>query len=233
MHFLMLGQAGRYRAPTMELAKLVYSRHARPNSLADLCGEDLATLEQQYKEWLRPDPSQFKFLTLAPQRTELALGFCPVDSSVGEVLGDCVNLNWLQLSRTRVDDRIGPYLERLVKLRQLFLDQTLVTDNVIPHLAGLANLEELDLAGSGVTDEGLRQIGQMKSLKVLWLGETKVSDAGMAFLSGLSSLEFLDTANTKVTEVGWQRLQSQLPHLKPIASQAAGRSPNLGQGPGK
>jgi hypothetical protein len=215
MHFLMDGDHGRFRAPVLQLARLVYAKRAKPESLAELCGVDLRTLEERYKAWLPVESSEVaQFLTLAPQRTELALGFSDLDSNATAEIAACTNLDWLQLSRTRVDDRVGPVLENLSKLRQLFLDQTQVTDRVLPHLARLANLEELDLAGTGITDEGLLQIGRLSRLKVLWLGSTKITDEGLAHLSQLHELQMLDTSQTAVTDAGLKKLKSQLPQLR-------------------
>ncbi len=214
-HFLMSHENGKYRSAMLQLVKLIYQRRAKPNSLAELCGVPAEQLEREYKQFLTVERDNVNQFLFEPQRrTELALGFSNVDSSVGPTIADCKGLRWLQLSSTNVDDAIGPILGQLVKLEQLFLDKTQVTDETLASLSKLTNLEELDLAETLITDEGMTHIAKLTGLKALWLGGTQVTDRGLEQIASLKNLQLLDVKGTAVTPDAIQRLKKQLPQLK-------------------
>jgi hypothetical protein len=214
-HFLMSDGGGRYRSAMLQLIEAVYQRKAKTDTLAVLCGKSTAELEEEYREFLTVDRDQVvQFLFDGPRRTELALGYSNVDGSIAAALRECVNLRWLQLSRTHVDDSIGPALESMSHLKQLFLDQTDVTDQILPALLNLDRLEELDLADTKITDAGMAIIARMTQLKALWLTGTSVTDEGLAQLEALSNLQLLDVRRTNVTAEGESRLRRRLPQLK-------------------
>lgn len=214
-HFFMTAQQGRYRAGFLDLIDRIYQRRAKLDSLSELSQSSDAELESQYQSFLTVDPDIVKLHLSQPEsRTELALGFSDVDSSIGPVLDRCPNLQWLQLSSTSVDDEIGPVLSRLSKLTQLFLDRTQITDRCLQDLETMTALEELDLADTAISDEGLASIGKLTNLKALWLSGTRVTDDGLTALTGLTHLQLLDVRRTEVTAEGMQNLKRHLPQLK-------------------
>ncbi len=214
-HFLMSDSKGKYRTAMLQLIELMYQRRAKLDSLEKLCAVPLAQLESEYQQFLTVDLDNVKtFLSDANRRTELALGFSNVDSTLGPLIGQCEQLRWLQLSRTAVDDEIGPALGKLKKLEQLFLDRTQVSDKIVTHLVGLPQLEELDLADAKVTDEGMGTIAKMTGLKALWLGGTQITDRGLEQLASLQQLQLLDVQRTQVSPEGLRRLKQRMPQLK-------------------
>lgn len=211
-HFLM---SEKYRPAMQQLIQLVYQRKAKLDSLETLCSATHSQLEAEYKQFLAVDGENVKsHLTDPRRRTELALGFSNIDSSIGPALAECRHLRWLQLSRTAVNDELFPALGQLTELEQLFLDRTGVTDKILSGVSQLSRLEELDLADTQITDDGLREIAKLTGLKALWLGGTAIGDAGLEHLSSLTQLQFLDVQRTQVTPEALRRLKQQLPQLK-------------------
>lgn len=213
-HFLMASQNGRYRPIVIPFLKLMYQRRAKLDSLEKLSGESTDGLESQYKEFLKVDPENVRlFLSAAGRRTELALGFSDIDSSIGPTIAHCNQLRWLQLSATRVDDELGPALRQLTRLEQLFLDHTNVSDRLLESLVELTDLEELDLAYTRVTDDGMKFVAGLPRLKALWLSGTKISDEGLRHLESLQQLQLLDVQGTEVSPQALRKLKQYLPQL--------------------
>jgi hypothetical protein len=201
-HFLMDGAGGRYRHPTIELIKAIYSGRVALDTLPRLTGQTFGQFDEQYPVFLADvgDEDLADYLMPPERLTALALpGTRVTDAGIAH-LADCRNLTWLDLAGTRVSDAGIGELGQLRQLERLSLRQTAITDAALSTVGKYSGLDDLNLAQTGVTDRGMLDLRGLRNLTAIWLEQTAVGDDGVAALSRLGRLEVLDLAATKITD---------------------------------
>ncbi|MDP6446368.1 MAG: DUF1570 domain-containing protein, partial [Pirellulaceae bacterium] len=212
---LMDAADGRWRKPLIKYLIAVYAGRDDEQTLAELIGRPVASLEGPYKQFLfqvsddavvnRPGKGEL---------VNLALSSTGIGDRAIQSLAPERRLIWLDLTNTAVSDRSAATLAQLTNLQQLNLEGTRITDATLRAIGGLRNLEELDVSGAAVTDDGLAHLKQLASLRVLWLAGTDVTDDGLRHLRGLKQLETLQVGGSQITRAGLDELRRHLPKLK-------------------
>jgi tetratricopeptide (TPR) repeat protein len=216
-HFLMDGQAGRFRPAVCRLLTQIYQGRDTPDALPNLTGQSWDELEEAYQRFLNVTDDDLAAIP-SPQRVrELSLGHTSVTDRGMEHVARCTQLRWLDLSYTAVTDAGAAWLDRCTQLRQLFLEGAKLTAASLPTVARLAQLEELDLSRLPLTDDSLAPLARLKNLKVLHLSGCPITDEALAHLRGLKQLEQLDVSGTQVTPQGLAQLRRSLPRLRQAA----------------
>jgi len=213
-HFLIDGQAGRYREPFVDLLTSIYRGEDAVDSLSTATGQPLAALDQQYRAFLNVTDEDLAGITNPENIRNLSLGRTSVTDKGLAHLAGCKNLQWLDLSLTATTDDGLKHFAAASGLKQLFLEGTKVTDTSLPLIASFKQLEELDLANLAITDEGLAAIANLRTLKVLYLTGSPITDEGLAHLRNLKQLQQLEKEGTKITPEGLKKLQAVLPKVK-------------------
>jgi hypothetical protein len=200
---------GGLREATWRMLIKIYAGRDRADLMESESGYNAEQLQAAYQAWLpisvgatQPD------LSLARERSELAVGFSPLSDAHVERL-QAPALRWLQLTKTRVTD-VG--LEAIARhhrrLEELYLDQTPVSDQgVIPLLRANPNLQALDLAGTQITDATVVACRDLPQLEALWLTGTAVTDACVPQLLALPKLQQLDVQGTQISPAKQQELR--------------------------
>ena len=117
--------------------------------------------------------TRLKTLKLTP-----ALGTNQITDAGLANITELVNLESLELSRTRVTDAGLVHLQKLAKLKNLALRGTQITDGGLAHLERFTQLQQLDLRNCRkLTHDGVLQLRSLNTLKKLNL-PTQISLAG-------------------------------------------------------
>jgi len=213
-HFLIDGQAGKYRESFVDLLTAIYRGEDAADSLSTATGQPLAALDEQYRAFLNVTNDDLAGIARPGSIRNLSLGRTSVTDKGLAHLAGCKNLQWLDLSLTAATDDGLKHFAAASGLKQLFLEGTKVTDASLPLIAGFKQLEELDLSNLAITDAGLAATANQRTLKVLYLTGSPVTDAGLAHLRNLKQLQQLEKEGTKITPEGFKKLQVVLPKLK-------------------
>ena len=88
----------------------------------------------------------------------------------------------LNLGRTHIGARAGEVLGQLMCLQRLDLRETAVTDACLQAVAKLPHLQSLNLFGTQVTDAGLQALGACTTLRQIYVWQTPVSANGVVTL---------------------------------------------------
>lgn len=213
-HYLMDGQEGRYREPTLRLLRSLYEGRDTAGGLEMLLGVSPAEFEQEYLSYLQVTDDDLARLTGPERIRNLSLGRTSVTDRGVRHLASCQNLLWLDLSLTKTTDIGLAAVKDRSSLRQLFLEGTKISDESLKLIGKLSDLEELDLSSVPITDEGLAPLSRLTKLRVLYLTNSPISDAGLSHLKELAALEKLEVTGTKVTPEGLAQLRAVLPKLQ-------------------
>lgn len=212
-HLLMDGEAGRYRAGTIEYLAAIYRGVDDETTLTGSLGAAPTEIDGKYAAFLNVTDGDFSY-DLAPQAwTNLGLGHTQITDNALPVLRRATELTWLDLTDTNVTDAGVSHLKPLTKLRQLTLEGTGISDRSLAIAGELTSLEELDLSRTAVTDAAMSQLGRLKNLKTLWLTGTAVTDAGLRPLADLTRLERVELTGTATTAAGREWLKQRRPNI--------------------
>jgi hypothetical protein len=213
-HFLMHYDGGRYRPAMIDYLRMVYAGRDDAGSLSRLVGAPLATLDDQYSQFLQVTDDDLAHLAHRRGLSKLSLGHTAVTDAGLAHLDTISDLQWLDLAGCAITDETIHRLRGARQLRELSLEHTKITDAALDTVGRLSGLEQLDLSYTPVTDEGLAQLAGLTKLMDLWLTGTQITDAGLAHLHRMKDLGMLEVSDTRVTPHGVQQLQRRLPSLK-------------------
>ncbi len=187
MDMLMNDQDGALEPKLIEFLQQVYKgRKIRPGTFEALMGLTYPELDRRYREYLRVDPDRVaNHLSLPLTRTELSLAGSQLNDRGYTAIGQCHNLNWLDLSQNRLSSTQLVKLKDCQKITQLFLTECQLEPGALQILGQFALLNEIDLRGSSVTDRQLLELQSLKSLNSLRLDSTRVTPDGIARLKQL------------------------------------------------
>lgn len=217
-HFFIDGHGGKYREAFVDLLTAIYRGEDAADSLTKATGQPLATLDQQFREFLNVTDADLAGVTNPENIRNLSLGRTSVTDQGLSHLAGCKNLQWLDLTTTATTAEGLKHFAAASGLKQLFLEGTKIADASLPLIAAFKQLEELDLANLAITDDGLTAIANMRTLKVLYLAGSPITDAGLVHLRNLKQLQQLETDRTKITPDGLKKLRAALPKLKSLPS---------------
>eukprot|EP00796_Vickermania_ingenoplastis_P003929 gene3929-2797_t len=132
----------------------------------------------------------------------LDLSHSPIDASSVQVLSMCVNLQYVNLSRTSSLTSIEG-LEDLPHLREIHVAHTQIAS--VNCLGNAPSLERLNAAHTHIEDEGIAELHRAKQLQLLDLTDTQVSRVG--HLHRCPCLKVLLLTSTLVSSHGLQGLE--------------------------
>ena len=212
---LMNGDQGAMEPKLTEFLKIIFAgRKIKAKTFETIMGYSYEELDQNYRNFLRVDGDQVaKFLSLPLTRTEMSLAGAKIDEDGFKALGECHNLNWIDLSNNTITATGIARLANCKQLNQLFFTESRLERGSLKACAIFPKLDELDLSGSSVVDPQLVELAGLQGLTSLRLTATQVSDAGLVALEKLPNLRSLDVSRSKVTDAGIARLKQRLPNL--------------------
>ena len=214
---LMNDEAGAMAKDVTDFLRLIYAGKLRPGSFEKIVGKSWSELDQRYPEFLSVNAEQVKSHLSQPlTRTELSLPNGQLDLEAFEAIGQCHNLQWLDVSRNLVNAPHVMALNDCDQLNQLFLVGCVLDSAAFRAMQNLASLTELELSGSNLNDEHLTELAKLSDVTTLRMTATSVSDFGIRKLATLRALKQLDVSQTNVTEAGIQDLQRSLPNLQVV-----------------
>ena len=108
--------------------RLVSRARIKPGKFEEVMGKSNEELDKQYDSFLRVTSKQVeKHLARPASRTELSLTSADLKPAAFDVIGKCVNLNWLDLSANTITAADLMKLKGCQRLHQLFLTQCILT----------------------------------------------------------------------------------------------------------
>jgi len=203
---------------------------------------ELRDLDLSYSRLADPELS---FLERLPAIRSLDVNDTNITPGAFCAVAGCPSIKYLYAMRTRVDDSSMSAIASLPELRKLYLDGTAIGDSGLITLRQARQLEVLSIEDTHVTDSGvsslvkclphlkclrlrrcpvgpqtMREVGKLPGLTSLNLEGTQVTDEDLVWLGGLKKLEELDVANTNVTAGAVAALNSKLPALESLRTDA-------------
>jgi len=212
---LMNDASGAYEQRLTEFLRLVYKGRLKKGAFSKIIGKANDELDAQYKQYLNVEAKQVEqFLSLPELRTELSVPGANLNSTTFETIGQCVNLNWIDLSQNQIGAGDLAKLKNCSKLHQIIMTECRFEPDSLRGLELFPILDELDLSGSQVKDFQLANFGNLKSLRSLRLIATDVTDQGLQHLAKIRTLQSLDVSRTRVSNQGIMNLKAALPNLQ-------------------
>jgi len=211
-HFFMDGDGQAMRRPFIAYLRTVYRGLGKPETLSGEVGEEYASLDQQYRQFLDVTDRDLAFVDRNCR--SLCLGHTSVTDAGLALRTEWERLRWLDLSFTAATDAGLASFAAAPRLDQLSLEKTRISARSLDTVAQFRELEELDISQTDIGDQALGKLAGLARLKILWLTGTRVTDEGIQQLAALRGLEQLDVQGTAVTAAGLARLKERLPNLK-------------------
>lgn len=160
VQLLMTADGGQHRDGLVSFLRMLYAGRLKADAWDRAVKLKLEKLDGAYASFLAVGPEELKLHFLDPGRVrELALNLAPdaepLDDEAFAALGQCGNLEWLDLSGQPVNEARMASLASCTALRRLFLTGCKVDDAVLPEIGKLPGLAELDLGGAAVAEAPL------------------------------------------------------------------------------
>ena len=177
-HYLMDSDHGSMQKPLTQFLELAYRGRLKTGVFEKLIGKSFDQVETEYESFLKVKPEQLATLAAAGEREELMLIGTKLQEDSLALVGDCVNLQWLDLSGCDVRGERLRYLKSCTKLRQLFLTGSRLDDDAVEIISKLP-VGEIDLSGSNLSDAQLDVLIGSKALKTLNVASSRVTSHGV------------------------------------------------------
>lgn len=124
-------------------------------------------------------------------------------------------LRWLDLSFLEVTSQDVVRLVRSpLQLDQLNLERTRINDALAPWLQGAKNLTEVDFSLTRIGDASLAAIPPTAPLRTVYLTGTEVTAAAIRNLGQLATLQQIDLQRTPIDAQELDSLQKKFPHIE-------------------
>lgn len=216
-HMLMSDQRGMMQPDINAFMKAIHKRNVDPDSLTKLLGRSYDQLDEAYAEFLVADSATVEKYLLQPKsRTEMALPNADLSVKAFEMIGQCENLRWLDLTGNRISPAAVSGLAGCKNLKQIFLTACPIERAAYASLRLLPSLEEIDLTASSVVDDDIATLAMSTQLKVLRLANTRVTDKSLRSLSKMRTLQTLDVSRSGVSDNAILTLKGLIPNLRVI-----------------
>ncbi len=212
---LMNDEAGAHEKQLIEFLTLVYKGRVKPGRFEKLIGKKFSELDARYQEYLFVKSEVVERGLDKPEAiTELSLPGAELRTPAYQSIGECVNLNWLDLSRNGITLNQLTELANCKKITQLILTECRFQSDSLRGLELFPLLDDVDLSGSSVQDAQLASFRNLKTLKSLQLTATAITDQGLMQLAEVPRLESISVARTRVTPAGIANLKVRRPLLR-------------------
>ena len=180
---LMNSDHGALQPKLNQFLKIMYQGKVKPGRFQSAIGKTFLQLDEQYVDFLKIQPSEVtRFLIRPDLKTELSLPGVNLTLEAYEVIGQCVRLNWLDLSGNRLPGGCFLKLDRCQQLNQLFLNGCQLEEGALLGISSLGSIREIDLSGSSVSNRDLAALAKATQLKSLNITRTRVTDEGIEIL---------------------------------------------------
>jgi hypothetical protein len=212
---LMNGENGRLQQPLIQFLKLIYRGRVKPGAFEKIIGNSFDELDEKFVTHLSVSSDVVEKHLIRPRsRTELSLPAAKLSPAAFDAIGQCVNLEWLDISKNEIRSADLARLKSCNQINQLFLNGCRFEENTLRELLLFGKLDELDLSGSSVRDSQLATFKNLRNLKSLSLSATGVTDKALIHLADVKSLRTLDVTQTEVTNQGIENLKASNPNLQ-------------------
>lgn len=217
VHMMMDSRNLDLQQPLVNIMKIIHKGRLRPGSFQRLLGRTFAELETEYNEFLKVSRRDVDKRIESPEtREELSLPNADLSDESFEVLGECVNLQWLDLAGATLTKKRVLELKKLDSLRKLFLRRTSIEPGALKLLDQLASLQELDLSASSISDSDLNALLSLPGIESLQVANTRVTDAGLVTIAKMPSLRELDVRNLKLSPQALQQFSRARPNVQVV-----------------
>ena len=214
-HMLMNDENGAYEERLGDFLKFVYKGRLKPGTFEKIIGKSFEELDLQYLQYLVVDSNMVERRLHKPEKlTELSLPAANLSLAAFEAIGECKNLNWLDLSKNSISLSHFSQLKQCQKINQLILTDCRFQLDSLRGLEFFPALDDIDLSGSSVHDAQLTHFRNLRSLKTLQLTGTGITDAGLMQLATVPNLKEVDVSRSRVTDAGIANLRAVRPGLR-------------------
>ena len=131
--------------------------------------------------------------------TELYLSSSGLTGSIPTVIGNLINLEYLNLRSNQLTGSIPPEIGNLINLEYLNLRSNQLTGSIPPEIGNLINLEYLHLRSNQLTDSIPPEIGNLINLNTLILGYNQLTGEIPPEIGNLTSLDYLYLSTNQLT----------------------------------
>jgi hypothetical protein len=133
--------------------------------------------------------------------------------SLLKTVGECKQLEYLDLGGTLITDQGLADLSGLDKLRSVSLEATPVTDAGLKAIGQMKSLEILKISRTKINGSGFQDLAEMKKLKMIEATECKLTDDCLTYLADIKPLEMLIPSGTKFSPAALSELRKKKPKL--------------------
>lgn len=145
-----------------------------------------------------------------PKLENLHLGNLDLSDDDLRLIATKLNLDWLNLTKTKISAQGLAELAAARRLTGLALHGPEFNNNTIRGLADLTQLTHLQLIRTDITSAGFASLSQKKRLRRLdvWGDVVLIGDNEMTHLAKLTMLEHLEVTPSAISDVGLKHLQN-------------------------
>jgi len=163
---LMNENHGQYQSDFVNLLQFVYHRQAPPKSFQNKLKLSFAQVDQMFINFLKVGPDEVsKHLSKPETRTFLSFSKAKLTNGDYQKLGECGNLNELDLSGQMLNKNDVQPLSNCPALHQLILVRCEFGPGALLELSKLPGLTEIDLRGSKIDTTQANEISRLRQLK--------------------------------------------------------------------
>ncbi|MEZ6095990.1 MAG: hypothetical protein R3C03_17500 [Pirellulaceae bacterium] len=216
-HFLMDGENGARRSPTIELLELIYRGRFKPDKFAEVMGASTQELDTGYASFLKVPSDEVSQFLLSPDSViELYLPMSPLELDAFESIGRCRNLESLDISGSELTSERIRAIAACAQLDQIFAVGSNVAAGTVRQLGQFENLRSLDMTLAKFDREAILEFDSLDGISQLALAYSNINDNAIPHLTKLKNLQSLNISKTQISEAGKTTLRNALPKLKLI-----------------
>ncbi len=202
-HMLMDSRKYDLQPVLIDFMKTIHKHKVPPGAFEKLIGRSLDQLDKDYLEYLKVSNRDVeKRIENIASIAALAAPDANLGDGAFDVLGECRNLRWLDITGCEFTKKRSIKLSRLDLIQELFLTASTIEPGSLKILNQMAGLRELDLSSSSVEDDQLGELQKIPNLQVLQIANTRVTDAGLLKIAKMPALKILDVTGAKVSAQG-------------------------------
>ena len=216
-HMLMDSREYDLQPVLIRFMKQIHQRKVGPEVFEKMIGRPYDELDEDYLKFLKVSSRDVeKRIENTGTISELAAMDAKLRDSAFEVIGTCINLRKLDVSKANFTKERAVKLQRLDLLREIFLNACVLEPGSLRPLGQLAALRVLDLSNSSINDGQLDELLKIPNLQVLQIANTRVTDVGLRKIAKLPQLRAIDVTDAAVTEAGIASFQQVRSDVKVV-----------------
>lgn len=214
-HMLMDSREYDLQPVLIRFMKLIHQRKVKPATFQAMIGRTYEQLDEDYAKFLKPTNADVeKRIENTGTIAELAAMDAKLRDSAFDVIGTCINLRKLDISKSNFTKERALEFQRLDLLEELYLNACVIEPGSLKRLGQLASLRELELSNSSIDDALLSELMELPGIQKVHVANSRVSDAGLMKLAGLKTLTQIDVTGSKVTPSGVARFKQMRSDVK-------------------